>query len=216
MIYLVIGLFIGMILHEYMHGRAADALGDHTARNSGRLTLNPIPHIDPFGTILIPLVLLFVSGGNWLFGYAKPVPVNPFAMKKPKRDMMLIAFAGPLTNITLAFLIASLGTIARLMGAHVPFTIEGISGGWGYFFEFLYFASYINLVLGMFNLIPIPPLDGSHILSYFLPAQARRRYESITPYGFIIIVGILAIFGRWFFAGLEPLIGVLRKIIYGF
>lgn len=185
LIYTVIGLFIGMILHEYAHGRIADLLGDHTARNAGRLTLNPIAHIDPFGTVILPLSLIVMSsffGGLFLFGYAKPVPVNPFFLKKPKRDMVLVAASGPLTNFAVALGFALIGMVLRLIGVQV---ME--------LYMFLLYAGWINIFLAIFNLIPIPPLDGSHILEYFLSPRNKERYMSIMPYSFVLILGVIII-----------------------
>ncbi|MDD5448423.1 MAG: site-2 protease family protein [Actinomycetota bacterium] len=204
-LYIVVGLFIGMILHEYMHGRIADALGDHTARNAGRLTLNPLAHIDPFGTILIPLALLLVSRGSWIFGYAKPVPVNPFFLRKPRRDMLLVALSGPLTNLVLGFLFGLFGLLVRLVGGA---SLIGL-------LDFFYCAAYINVILGIFNLIPIPPLDGSHVVEYFLSPSASEQYQAIAPYGFLLILAFLALFGGIFFRVLTPIFGVIYRLIYG-
>ena len=192
--YILIGLLIGVVLHEYMHGRIADWRGDHTARNAGRLTLNPIPHIDPFGTILLPLGLLVLTGGRGpIFGYAKPVPVNPYFLKK-RRDMMLVAIGGPVTNFAIAAIFTAIGAILNAVGIH---TLELL---WP-----LFVIAKINIVLGVFNLLPIPPLDGSHILEYFLPDSARATYERLAPFGFIIILLILWGTGGAFFSLLNPL-----------
>ncbi|MBK5093025.1 MAG: site-2 protease family protein [Actinobacteria bacterium] len=207
-VFFIIGLFIGVILHEYMHARIADWRGDQTPRRAGRLTLNPIPHIDPFGTVLVPLILLFLTQGHWLFGYAKPVPINPYFMKNPKRDMVLVALAGPLTNFSIAFILALIGMFIRLFGADP-------AGGLRYFFDFLYAAAQINVILGFFNLIPVPPLDGSHVLEYFLPPNAQRAYEAIAPYGFIIIIGFLLLLGNYFFSWMNPVFNLIGKITYG-
>jgi Zn-dependent protease len=206
-IYIAIGLFIGVICHEYMHGRVADWRGDHTARNAGRLTLNPIPHIDPFGTVLLPLGLLLISRGQFTFGYAKPVPVNPFFLKK-RRDMVLVALAGPLTNFAVALVIALIGMVIHLAGVSTTsgFQISEL-------FMFLYFAAFINVWLGVFNLIPVPPLDGSHILEYFLPASAQTAYEKIAPFGFIIVFVFLWLSGNLFFTLLHPLFVLLGRIM---
>lgn len=194
----VIGLLIGVILHEYMHGRVADWRGDHTARNAGRLTLNPIPHIDPFGSILVPLVLIVIRSPI-VFGYAKPVPINPFFLKKPKRDMVLIALAGPLTNFSIAFAIAIIGLIVHQLGVHT--TVVNAQGfvEISEVFKALIFMAEVNIFLGVFNLIPVPPLDGSHILEYFLPPLWAKRYDQIAPFGFVIILGFLILAGSVLF-----------------
>jgi Zn-dependent protease len=192
--YIVLGLLIGVILHEYMHGRIADWRGDHTARNAGRLTLNPIPHIDPFGTILLPLGLLIITrGAGPIFGYAKPVPINPYFMKK-RRDIVLVSLAGPLTNFTIAAVFTGIGAVLHIAGVH---TLE--------LFRLFFVVAQINIILGIFNLIPIPPLDGSKVLEYFLPASAQASYERITPFGFIIILLFLWLIGPTFFSLLNPL-----------
>lgn len=207
-LYLIIGLFIGMILHEYMHARVADWRGDKTARRAGRLTFNPIPHIDPFGTVLVPLIILLFSGGRTAFGYAKPVPINPYSMKNPRRDPVLVALAGPLTNFSIAFMLALIGMAVRLAGVN---PVESLK----YLFEFLYAAAQINVILGFLNLLPIPPLDGSHVLEYFLPPNARRAYEAIAPYGFIIILGFILFLWRDFISWMNPVFNVIGRILYG-
>jgi len=211
-IYIAIGLIIGVILHEYMHGRVADWRGDRTARTAGRLTLNPIPHIDPFGTILLPLGLLLISRGQFAFGYAKPVPVNPFFLKR-RSDMVLVALAGPLTNFSVAIAITLIGMVVHLAG--VPTTTVGAAGVTtiSELFSLFYYAMLINVWLGIFNLIPVPPLDGSHILEYYLPSQAQATYERIAPFGFIIVFGFLWLTGSLFYRLLEPIFHLLGKIM---
>jgi Zn-dependent protease len=163
-------LLIAMTVHEFAHGAVAYKLGDSTAKISGRLTLNPLAHIDIFWTILLPL-LLFLSTG-FIFGAAKPVPVNYWSLNNPKRDMIWIGLAGPLANFILAFIIAG---ILRL----IP--LQGVSAT--LFFNLLI----INVGLAMFNLIPIPPLDGSKILMGLLPAQLSEQYAHLERYGLLIL-----------------------------
>ncbi len=210
-IYIVIGLFIGVIFHEYMHGRAADYFGDKTARNAGRLTLNPIPHIDPFGTVLLPLALLLVSRGSFTFGYAKPVPVNPFFMKH-RRDMVFVALAGPLTNFAVAIAITLIGMLVHLFGVSTT-TVSGAGVSVTELFTLFYMAAYINVWLGIFNLIPVPPLDGSHVLEYFLPPSAQASYERLAPFGFIIVFAFLWLSGDLFFRLLQPVFQLLGRIM---
>ena len=201
-VYMAIGLIIGVILHEYMHGRIADWRGDHTARNAGRLTLNPIPSIDPFGTIILPVALLLVGRGTIpVFGYAKPVPINPYFMKK-RSDMILVSMAGPLTNFSVALVIALIGLVVHLVGVR---NIE--------VFTFFYWASMINIWLGIFNLIPIPPLDGSHILEYFLSNESRVYYERIEPFGFMIVFLFLWLAGPSLFRLLRPVLNLPLRIM---
>ncbi|MBU4240842.1 MAG: site-2 protease family protein [Actinobacteria bacterium] len=206
-VYFLIGLAIGVVLHEYMHGRVADLLGDHTARNAGRLTLNPVAHVDLFGTVLLPLALI-VMRAPFVFGYAKPVPVNPFFLKKPKRDMLLVALAGPLTNFAIALVVALAGMLLRLVGVSVFSTNE--------LFIALYRIAEINIILGFFNLIPVPPLDGSHIVEFFLPPHAQKTYESIAPYGFMIILAFLLFLGDYFFRLMNPIFSLTARILFGF
>ena len=164
---------IAVTVHEFSHGWVAYKLGDMTAKYSGRLTLNPLAHIDPIGTIVLPLLLFISTQGRFVFGYAKPVPINYWGLKNPRRDMGLIGVSGPLANILFAFL---LSIILRFV-AQDPRALFVV----GYLIT-------INVVLGVFNLIPIPPLDGSRILSSILPEGLARSYNRVEPYGFIILM----------------------------
>lgn len=174
----IVILVFSAILHEVAHGYVADRLGDPTARLLGRLTLNPIPHIDPLMSIVLPLLLL-ISGSPILFGAAKPVPVDPFNLRDGRRDMALVALAGPITN----FLIAAIAALVLKFGG--PFItsplIEGI----------IFSIVQLNLLLGIFNLIPIPPLDGSKVFSLFLPEDSAKTYLSLGTYGMFIIFFLL-------------------------
>ncbi len=170
----LIVLIFSAILHEVMHGVVADRLGDPTARVMGRLTLNPIPHIDPIMSIIVPALLIF-SGSPILFGAAKPVPINPLHFKDPKKDMALTALAGPLTNIFIAVLAAFILKFARFSGLE----------------PFLYTVVLYNLILAFVNLIPIPPLDGSRVLAAILPNELASVYMSIERYGIFILFFLL-------------------------
>ena len=177
-------------VHEAAHGWAALKLGDPTAYNLGRVSLNPIVHIDPIGTIVFPIMLI-VMRAPILFGWAKPVPVNPLNLRNPQRDNLLISAAGPLSNLTVAFL-AFFGLIILKSLSPNTFAEKGVffylvTG----IFSILYYTAFINIILAIFNLIPIPPLDGSGILMGLLSEEAAQKYDRIRPYGFIIIILLL-------------------------
>lgn len=187
-------LYFSISFHECAHAWAASRNGDDTARLMGRMTLNPIPHIDIIGTVIIP-ILFFFSGGFRLIGWGKPVPVNPLQFKNYRRGEIETSLAGPLSNLILV--VASL-LVMRLLLKVAP--------GWHFLTEFLWQVAGLNMVLCLFNLIPIYPLDGSHILKIFLPREAAASYDRfITPYGWIILLLLLNIraldfifaFGDW-------------------
>ncbi len=171
----IVILLFSVIVHEVMHGFIALRYGDHTAENAGRLTLNPIPHIDPIGTIALPL-LLFLSGSPILFGWAKPVPVNPLHFKNIRMGEFWVSAAGILANLTLAVTAAVLYHIFSATNP-IPFLLI-----------LLNFMVNINLLLAVFNLLPIPPLDGSKILESQLPYNLARSYQRIEPYGFLLLL----------------------------
>jgi Zn-dependent protease len=177
-------LVYSAILHEIAHGFVAERLGDPTARLMGRLTLNPKSHIDPFMSILVPL-LLIISGSPVIFGAAKPVPVDPFNFREPKKDMALVSLAGPGTNLLIA-LVFSL--ICHLLFPGLSFDVIRSGGIIGFL---LGTVVYINLLLAIFNLIPIPPLDGSKIFALILPDREAAVYLSIGTFGILIIFLLL-------------------------
>ena len=169
--------FFAVIIHEYAHGWVAWKLGDPTARFMGRLTLNPFAHIDPIGTIFLPLILI-MTHSPILFGWAKPVPVDFFNLNNPKRDMIWVGLAGPAANIIFAIALSLLLKIPLLIASY--FAVSVITT-----------AIMANLVLAVFNLLPIPPLDGSRVMTGLLPYNLGLEYSKIEPYGFIIIFVLL-------------------------
>ncbi len=176
---------LGIILHEVAHGYVADRRGDPTARLNGRLTLNPLPHIDPMG--LLVFVLTSISG-LFVFGWAKPVPVDPRNLRNPHKDMMYVALSGPLTNLALAIIFAVL--LRLLVGFMPPAMWEG-NATYVFFFLMLKVGIVINCSLCWLNILPIPPLDGSKVLAYFLPPRLAWQYMSAGRYGFIILLVLL-------------------------
>ncbi len=173
-------LIYSIILHEIAHGWVADKLGDPTARLSGRLTLNPLPHIDPLMSILLP-ALLFFSGSPVIFGSAKPVPIDPFNLREGRKDIGLVGLAGPATNLGLAVLAA------------LVFKLILLSSGGGIFFllPLLKIIAFYNLALAALNLIPIPPLDGSRILSAVLPAEYAGIFNQLESVGIFLLYFLL-------------------------
>ncbi len=172
-------VLLAITFHEAAHGYVARMFGDPTATKAGRVSFNPFRHMDWFGTILLPGILI-ATGAPFLFGYAKPVPVNSRYLRNPKRDMIWVALAGPMMNFVLAFL-----SLLAVYG--VPFFPESIQQG---MVLFLYISVLINLTLGVFNLWPLPPLDGGRVVSALLPCPYDRKYDQIEPFGMWIVIGL--------------------------
>ena len=198
-----IPVLFAITVHEVAHGFIAERLGDPTARMLGRITLNPIKHIDPLGTILVPL-MGYVLGG-FIIGWAKPVPIGVQNFKHKKRDMAIVSLAGPGANILMMLLWAGAVKISFLMAASSPWAayilqsmgMQGIM---------------INIILAVFNLLPLPPLDGSHVIDCFLSPKASYQYNRLAPYGFWILLGLL-------FTGvlahiMTPLMGLMFSLIH--
>ena len=197
-------ILLALSFHEYAHGWMAYRLGDPTAKHEGRLTMNPLAHLDPLGTMMIIIVH---------FGWAKPVPVNPMNLKDPKKDMLWIALAGPVSNVIMA---AGLGLILRIM-IGMGMRVDG--SFLGYFQYMLYFAVMINLVLAIFNMIPIPPLDGSRILFGLLPTEYEESYLRFQQIGPMVLLGLVVInsyFGIPIFSVLiTPFVSVFSSLFVG-
>lgn len=169
---------IAITLHEAAHGYAAFVFGDDTAQRAGRLTLNPLRHIDPFGTIILPVLLAATTG--FIFGYAKPVPVDTRRLGNPRRDMAFVAAAGPLTNIALA-----------LVSAMAFFLVLGPANDNPLLWNLFVMSIQLNFVLAVLNLLPLPPLDGSKVLAAFLPARLFKSYMRLEPFGFLILLALI-------------------------
>ena len=188
-------VLFAITVHEAAHGYAARHFGDNTAYLLGRITLNPFKHIDPVGTILMPLMLYFATSGAFLFGYAKPVPVNFGHLRNPKRHMVWVALAGPATNFLQAIAWAVLLVVLVASGVHERFFLEMARAG-----------VLVNLVMWAFNLFPLPPLDGGRVVAGLLPPRAASAFNSLEPWGFFIVMGLVVagvVAGLW----LRPLIG---------
>ena len=178
-----IPILLAITLHEAAHGWVALRLGDDTAYRLGRVTFNPFRHIDPFGTVLLPALLLFASGGRMMFGFAKPVPVNFARLRRPRRDMVLVAAAGPATNLALAVVSAALFHVVPFLSGDVArWVAENLSN-----------SIWINLLLCVLNLLPIPPLDGGRIAVGLLPPPLAMRLARLERLGIIIILGAVFI-----------------------
>ena len=180
-------LLLAITFHEAMHGYVAYRLGDPTAKLLGRLTLNPIAHIDPFGSVLVP-ALLFLTKAPFLFGWAKPVPVNFFRLRNPKQDMVWVAAAGPLTNLALAAVSGIFYQLVLLVAQVLPPSTYTFLG---FFKGMAEFSVAINVLLALFNLIPIPPLDGGRILVGLLPREQAALVGRVEPYGMFLVVGLI-------------------------
>ena len=215
--YMALPLVFAMVFHEYAHGWVADRYGDSTARLEGRLTMNPLAHIDPFGTVILPLLCLMLPGSFFL-GWAKPVPVNPARLHNPRRDMALVAAAGPGMNLLLAFasifLLGALLLIDPTLHTALGVSLMPQPGQEPRrdlmsmillpIFAMAYYSIFINTLLMAFNLFPIPPLDGGRILVSLLPPRAADTLSRLEPYGMLVIVGLIM---------LDPQIRVIRTAV---
>lgn len=206
-LYIVPILLFSVIIHEMAHGWMALRLGDPTARDAGRLTLNPVPHIDLWGSILIPLFSLLVAGRVFI-AWAKPVPVNPAYFSNVRRDDILVSVVGPLSNILMALLCAiaviALGQLGPLLeGSSSPLVAEAFS----FFVRMFYGGLYLNVVLAVFNMLPVPPLDGSHVLASVLPARLAMSYRRIGFLGVFVILFLMRV--PFFSAGFNAVLSAV-------
>jgi Zn-dependent protease len=198
-ILLALGVVLGSLtVHEWAHAWTADRLGDPTARILGRVSFNPIVHIDPIGTIVLPLVAMFSTG--FIFGWAKPVPVNISRLGHPKRDFMIVAAAGPASNLVMA---AGAALIFRAVGGFESLA-DPVS-------RLLYFAVSINVLLAVFNMLPIPPLDGGNVLSGLLPDTFAPLINGLRQYGFIILLALIV--SGALRTVVEPVSGFLERLL---
>ena len=173
-------VLFAITVHEAAHGYAARHFGDDTAWKMGRVTLNPVPHIDPMGTILMPLLLYFATSGAFLFGYAKPVPVRCGNLRHPKRDMVWVALAGPAANLVMALIWGALFYVLHGAGITEIFFLKMCQGG-----------MLVNVVMFAFNLFPLPPLDGGRIVVGLLPLKQAMAFSRVEPYGFFIVMALV-------------------------
>jgi Zn-dependent protease len=194
-------VLFAITVHEAAHGYAARHFGDNTAYMLGRITLNPVKHIDPLGTIAMPLLLLFATGGAFLFGYAKPVPVNFGRLRSPKRDMVWVALAGPASNVVMAVGWTVLFYLMRAAGVDELFFLKMAQAGIS-----------VNLVLFVLNMFPLPPLDGGRILVGLLPMGPATAVSRVEPFGFFIVLGLLftGILSNYW---LRPLMSATGRVI---
>jgi Zn-dependent protease len=197
-------VLFAITLHEAAHAYAARYLGDSTAYMQGRMSLNPIKHIDLFGTILIPILLYISTNGNFLFGYAKPVPVEFGNLRKPKRDMAWVALAGPSANFAMALGWMLFAIALGIAGFNEPFFIRMAQAG-----------VLSNLVMFAFNLFPLPPLDGGRVLTSLLPHRYAHKFAQIEPYGFFIVLALvmLKVLYFWMVPVMTAAHGALKLII---
>lgn len=205
-IFIILALIASIVLHEMAHGYAANYLGDPTARLQGRLSGNPLVHLDPLGSVIIP-ALLFFSQAGFLFGWAKPVPYNPYNLSDQKYGEAKVAAAGPAVNILLALIFAMLIRSAEVIGLSNSFL------------ELAAFIVYINLLLAFFNMIPLPPLDGSKILLAFLPFGAAMKYREFMRfterYGLILTFAFIFIFINLFWGPFSRIVGTVFELFTG-
>ncbi len=194
-----IPVIFAITLHEAAHGYVAKHFGDATAFVQGRVTLNPLKHIDPIGTIVIPIVLAILTAGKFVFGYAKPVPVSFGNLRNPRRHMIWVALAGPVANLIQALLWSIFGVVIVLLAVQEPFFYAVVNAG-----------VLVNLVMFALNLFPVPPLDGGRVLAGILPMRLAVPYSRIEPYGFFIVLALVAtgLLNAW----MLPIMGAMQAL----
>ena len=197
----IIPLLFAITLHEAAHGWVASKLGDHTARMMGRVTLNPIKHVDPVGTILVPLALLLMPGVGFIFGWAKPVPINFRALRSQKSGMIWVALAGPGANFLMAIGWLILAIISLKLELFILYSMARV-------------GIFLNILLAVFNLLPIPPLDGSRVISALLPGPLAYKYGQFEQYGFLILLGLMLIGGFQLFV--LPIVAKIQLLFLAF
>lgn len=197
----IIPLLFAITLHEAAHGWVASKLGDHTARMMGRVTLNPIKHVDPVGTILVPLALLLMPGVGFIFGWAKPVPINFRALRSQKSGMIWVALAGPGANFLMAIGWLMLAIISLKLELFILYSMARV-------------GIFLNILLAVFNLFPIPPLDGSRVISALLPGPLAYKYGQFEQYGFLILLGLMFIGGFQLFV--LPIVAQIQLLFLAF
>lgn len=197
---------VAITMHEAAHGFVAWRLGDPTPRDMGRVTINPFRHLDLVGTVIIPAVILALPTPNrFMFGWAKPVPIDPMKMRHPRRDMLLVAAVGPLANMVVALLFALLQAVLGLVGLD-----GGMLGG---LFSAMIF---VNVMIALFNLIPLPPLDGGQVAVHLLPEGLAWRYKRLEPFGFAIILVVfflLPLISGWLGSEIDPFDAIVRPMV---
>jgi len=198
-LFLIIILIFSIVIHEIAHGAVAYHLGDPTAKYAGRLTLNPLKHLDPIGSVFLPFVLVLIKSPI-LFGWAKPVPINPYNFRDQKYGSLKVSLAGPAANLLIALFF---GLILRFV--HLPIAFTGFN-------SMLFYIVYINILLAVFNLLPVPPLDGSHILFTFLPSSLIKIKIFLEQFGFFILIFIIFFAFSW----IAAVINWLFYLICGF
>ena len=197
----IIPLLFAITLHEAAHGWVASKLGDHTARMMGRVTLNPIKHVDPVGTILVPLALLLMPGVGFIFGWAKPVPINFRALRSQKSGMIWVALAGPGANFLMAIGWLILAIISLKLELFILYSMARV-------------GIFLNILLAVFNLLPIPPLDGSRVIRALLPGPLAYKYGQFEQYGFLILLGLMFIGGFQLFV--LPIVAQIQLLFLAF